>query len=505
MSAESLLGTCRLILVVFPLIPVFGVLVILAAQYGFRRDISLGALRCTIVVQTALAAAIVYCYRGDALIVPVAMWEYSIVFQWDAYRPYFMAAYITPVVFALFAARRLDGTTIRVIFLFYLAGCSGIIVTGDLFNFYVFYEVMIMAAYVLITVNRAYYAGIKYMVIGAVSSALLLAGIILLYASGAYLRFSFVDEIGAYSIDNIKFLALLFSMAFFVKGAFFPVSGWTATCHAATNSVVSGVLSSFTIFTGIFGMYYLVILPAVNAGYTPILEFIRILSVITVLVPSVFLFFEPDLKRCIAGSTVFTVGFVGILLSYQLFAPAFTYMAIHAVYKSTMFHLYDDLLVSGLVVRARRRSIAALFLTVLFTAGFFPSLVYFLKYAFLEINPYYRILVYVSMFFVFGSFFKFKYIVTERKISWSPAVLFFVMLGAYYVVFPFYRSISSTGLTIDLAILTLGIVAARPLYLRLRRLSSFDTKFVYVNLNFELFYIVVLLVVEIVLLRAYLA
>ncbi|TVR86414.1 MAG: hypothetical protein EA428_14575 [Spirochaetaceae bacterium] len=498
----------RGLIMFFPVLPLIGNVAVLSAKYALKRDISVGVIAATIVVQLAAGAFIIWSFVGfeGTFRVALSEWDYSIVFAFDGYKVYFLAAYLTPLLFTLFRLSLLKTQYVRIIFLFYLAGCSGLLMTGDVFTFYVFYEVMIMAAYVLIGVKSKYYASIKYMIIGASSSALFLAGIILLYASGSYFGFSFVDEIQSYSEHNLKLVILLFSTAFFVKGAFFPVSSWVSTCHSATNSIISAFLSAFTIFTGIYGLYYLVLQPADLLGFNAIFDFLRILSVLTMLFPALFLFFEPHLKRVIAGTTVFTIGFIGLMLSYRMYEVAFAYIVVHGLYKCLLFLLYDnfeydDTNQDALRLSGSWKALTVTALGIVFTTGFFPALTYHLKYQFIGQQAGYRLIVYVSMFLVFAAFFKFRYTIVKKKENNLFYLTFIAVFAAYYWVFPYpFASIGPT-FGIDLGIMLLAFFFARRLYGMLSGLARMDTRFFFRNLNYELLYLVVLFLVEMVYLQ----
>lgn len=498
----------RTLLLFFPVIPLMGNVVILVAKYLFHRDVSTGMIVAVVLAQLASGAAIIAAFVGyeGVFVTAISEWDYSIVFAFDANKTYFLAAYLTPLLFTLFRLHLLKTQYVRMIYLFYLAGCSGLLVTGDVFTFYVFYEVMIMAAYVLIGVKGKYYASIKYMIIGASSSALFLGGVILLYASGSYFGFSFVDQITLLSEYNLHLVLLLFSTAFFVKGAFFPVSSWVSTCHTATNSLISAFLSAFTIFTGIYGLYYLVLVPADLLGFTAIFDFLRILSVATMLLPALFLFFEPHLKRVIAGTTVFTIGFIGLMLSYRMYHVAFAYIVVHGLYKSLLFLLYDqfdydDTRQDDLVVAGSWKALTICGLGVLFTTGFFPALTYVLKYQFVGAFGGYRLVVYLSMFLVLGAFFKFRYRIVRKRENNLFYLTFLAVFTAYYLVFPYPFQRPGASFLVDLGIMAGALVLARTLYYRLVVFARMDTRFFFRNLNYELLYIVVLFFVEMVYLQ----
>ncbi len=499
-----------LAVLLLPLIPMtLAVLAILVRQV-FSRDVSTAAIRLAMLGMIAIGGYLAWRFWSEpqTLYVPLSLWDYHTVLSFDRIKVRFVITLLTPALLSFGYQHLLPNPYLRIVFLFYLTGCAGLTVTGDVFTFFIFYEMMIMAAYVLITVRTRFYAGIKYMVVGSVSSSFLLAGIILLYATAGTFHFGFVDQVHQLAVGNIKFLMLLFSMAFFVKSAFFPASSWAATCHSATNPLISAFLSSFTIFTGVYGLIFLVLEPAHELGYTPIFEFLRLVSILTVSLPALFVFFEPDLKRCVAGSTVFSIGFIGILLSYRLTEYALAYMMIHAMYKSVMFLLLDRVEVRGLDVYGRRSTLALYLPAIFFTTGFFPSLVYFLKSAFIRENPLYRLLVYSSMFLVFGSFFKFRYhrAGPDRAEATPPAPwIFTIILGmlflAHVLLFPFYRwpSWASTG--VDVLFLAGALFLSRALYRTATLLHALDTRYVFRNLNAELLLIMVLFFTEIALLR----
>ncbi len=493
----------KYLIILFPLIPVFGVTVSLLVKYFAKRDISTAVIAANSVLQVLTGLYLIQYFRGyDGLYrIVLSEWKHSIEFSFDQYRIFFLLAFLVPSFLTFFHYRKFTSFNIRTIFLFYLTGCSGLLVTGDIFNFYIFYEVMIMAAYVLIAVNRKYYASIKYMIFGAASSAIFLAGIILLYASGSYFSYSFLARLGEFDPDNIRLVLILFSIAFFIKGAFFPVSGWVATCHSATNAIVSSFLGSFTIFSGIFGLFYFVILPAESLGYHNILLFIRIISVLTMLVPALILFFEPDFKRCIAGSTVFTIGFIGLLLASGAYYLALFYMVVHAVYKSYMFLVYDDLVIENFNLYGNVKTIIIVMISILFTVGFFPSIPYFIKYNFVAEQGFYKILTYVSMSLMLGSFLKFRFMVSKIKISKRFYYIFPLIMLGLYLLSPFPYSNAGYFLIFDLMMIFLIMIAAKAVYSRLDFMSCLDTKYLYINMNYELLYIVVLIVSQIMILR----
>ncbi len=484
------------LLLAFPFVPLFAAGIAIAVRTVARRDLSRPALAVSHILQTTIGLALLvrfYRTSGEARFA-VSDWPYSIEFAFEHSRVHFLAAYLTPLLFSLSRLRQLPSFPLRILLLLYLGGCSGLLVTGDIFNFFVFYELMIMAAYVLVGARRKFYASIKYMLFGAASSAFLLGGIVLFYATGADLGFPFAAEFYARPAAHQAWILVLFGTAFLVKSAVFPAHSWVATCHAATAPVISAFLGSFTVFTGIFGLYQRVLRPAASLGMTRIFDWLAVLSLLTMLLPAAAIFFERDFKRCIAGSTVVTIGFVGLMLSRGWIEPALLYIAFHALYKSLLFHLTDDLRFDGRSVEGRPTALVALGVGVWMASGFYPALIWFLKYDILEASPWLRAISIASSALVVGGFLKFRYRRSaDAPHTGLPAGGLFLLLLAF-ALFPFYRPAEGWKIALDLCALAATIGAAARLRRSLSGWPDLGGFRLFANLNAELLAPLLLLV-----------
>ncbi len=486
-------------MLLFPVLPPVAILLSLACHYLCGRDSS-RTLTALCLWGQLLCGGLLLLEFHDAVeprVEALSYLDHSIVFIMSRPRVFFLAALLTPMALALPHLHLLADFNIRLVFLFYLTGCSGIVVTGDLFNFFVFYEVMIMAGYILITLRGRYYAGIMYMLFGAVSSLLLLGGIIAWYASGGSFSLLELQQARDLPRANVAMMMTLFGSAFLIKSGFFPVSAWPATCHAATNGLVSSFLSSFTIFSGIFGFYHMVLLPAESLGAEAVFLFLRAVSILTLLTASVILYFEPELKRCIAGSTVISIGLVGGLLSYRLYEPALVYMMVHAVFKSALFLLYERIeereeryyLSAGALVTGA--------VAILFAIGIFPTLGYFAKQQLFGYFGAYRLGMVTLVFLMAGAFLKFRFRLERRPLNLPLYSLLTVLMLTHYLVFPFYRKPGGWGgVLLDAGIIGLAIVLGPSLYRRCRALHAVDRRILLPQLNAELLMMVVILVAQ---------
>jgi multicomponent Na+:H+ antiporter subunit D len=477
------------LVLVFPCIPLLLLAGGLAAGWATRRDWSAPAFRIAAAMQLLVGAALIVRFHGaeSGMTVAVGAWRHSIVFTFDRMRVGFLFAYLVPLAAALGKTGRLDSPHLRTTLLFYLAGCSGVIVAGDVFNLFVAFELMIMAAYVLVAARQEYYAAVKYMLFGALSSTFFLLGIVVRYAGGASFAFDCVHAAAAGPAGNVAWTLLLFATAFGIKGALFPAHSWAATCHSATVAPVSALLGSFTIFSGVFGMYHLVILPARAAGFEPILTWLRAAGWVTVLAPAAFVFLEPALKRVIAGSSVVAVGFTVLLMTGGHDAAAFRFIALHAVYKTVLFHLLDEVNVEGRVVSGRRMHAIAAGTAVWLAVGAFPALSGLLKSPVTGGAWGGRIAAGLSMALLAGAFLKFRWRMAARGAGaglWLGAAAALALLawewpGAAAPGWPLAAT--------ELALLILAAAAAPALFRRLEAWAGADRRRLFRNLNAELF------------------
>lgn len=484
------------LILAFPFVPLVALGAALIAQALLRRDITYGVIGLNHAVQLALGVGLWMRFRSFSGVHRVVLsgLPYAIEFAFDAHRLCFLAAYLAPLGFSLFRLRCLETQVTRNVLLFFLAGTSGLLVAGDVFNFYVFYEMMIMSAYVLIASRGVFYASVKYMVFNAVSSMLFLAGIITLYSTGARFGFDFGETAGGWDPRSRLWVFTLFTSAFLVKAAFFPASCWLAGCHSAAQGAVSAFLGSITVFTGVFGLHYLVLEPAAVLGVAAPFALLRLFSWASLSIAALFMFFEPEWKRVVAGSTLWTLGFVGLLLSVRESGLALTTMAVHAIYKSAMFYLVDELDIRGLEVYARRRVLAAVWIGVLFVLGVFPTAGYFLKLPLFDGLAGARVAFPVLLFLAAGAFLKFRFHTGRYT---GPGILWTLPAGMALAVFMGYgirfRLAGYAGIALDMAVLVLAVLCAPRLFQRLRRWERLDRRIVYGNMNRELLFVLVLL------------
>lgn len=140
-----------------------------------------------------------------------------------------------------------------------LMGVCGAFLTGDIFNLYVWFEVMLIASFVLLTLGgeRGQLEGaIKYVTLNLISSAVFLAAIGVLYAATGTLNMadlalklrSFPDK------DVVSVLAMLFLIAFGTKAAVFPLFFWLPASYHTPPVAVSAIFAGLLTKVGVYSL-----------------------------------------------------------------------------------------------------------------------------------------------------------------------------------------------------------------------------------------------------------
>ena len=197
------------------------------------------------------------------------------------------------------------------LYLLLLTGATGIVLTGDLFNLFVFFEILCISSYALVG-YRGDRAGIeasaKYLIQGAVGSSLALLGIGFVY--GAFGTLSLADIAGR--VGSVSSMNVFVSMAFLITGfgveaAIFPLNAWLPDAHSSAPSSVSAILSGIAIKAGIYAVARLVF---TVYGAESILLFVLVLGVLTLLVGEMSAFSQNNIKRLLAYSSIGQMGLI---------------------------------------------------------------------------------------------------------------------------------------------------------------------------------------------------
>lgn len=140
-----------------------------------------------------------------------------------------------------------------------IMGVSGAFLTGDLFNLYVWFEVMLIASFVLLTLGGERLqleGGLKYVTLNLIASALFLAGLGLLYGESGTLNMAHLSRLlpGVVPTGLVTTVSMLFLVAFSIKAAVFPLFFWLPDSYHTPPAAVSAVFSGLLTKVGVYAL-----------------------------------------------------------------------------------------------------------------------------------------------------------------------------------------------------------------------------------------------------------
>ncbi len=233
-----------------------------------------------------------------------------------------------------------------------LAGCSGAFLTGDLFNLYVWVEVLLVASFALLTLGgeRAQMEGaIKYVTLNLVSSMMLLTAVGLTYGLFGTLnmadlasKFAAVEDSGLITV-----ISMLFMVSFLIKAAAFPFFFWLPASYHTPQVAVSALFAGLLTKVGVYALFRVfTLLFDQDVGYThTILLWIAGFTMLTGVLGAAAQF---EFRRILSFHIISQIGYM--IMGLALFTPlaivgGVFYIMHHIIVKANLF------LVSGAVYR----------------------------------------------------------------------------------------------------------------------------------------------------------
>jgi len=257
----------------------------------------------------------------------------------------------------LYAARGDDerGPNFHALFQFQLAGINGAFLTGDLFNLFVFFEILLISSYALLLhghgANRVQ-AGIHYVVLNLLGSSLFLIGVSMLYGlTGTLNMADLAGRVSAADPADAPLLAAagyLLLVVFALKGAILPLYFWLPRAYAAATAPVAALFAIMTklglyaivrVFTLIFGS---------EAGVLSniVLDWLWPLSMLTLIGGVLGALAARNLQVLLSYLVVVSVGtlLAGIALGSEAGLSAALYYLVHSTLVSGGLFLLADLI-----------------------------------------------------------------------------------------------------------------------------------------------------------------
>ncbi len=235
------------------------------------------------------------------------------------------------------------GRHFHALFQFQLMGLNGAFLTGDLFNLFVFFEVLLIASYTMLIHGQGaerFRRGVHYVVLNLAASALFLIALGLLYASTGTLNMAHaavrIAEIPEATAALARASGLILLVVFGLKAALLPLHGWLPATYAAASAPVAalfaimtkvGVYSIVRVHSVIFG-------PGEGVASSVAVPWLLPLALATSVLGVLGALAAPGLTRMVASLTVASVG--TILIGVGTFTPQGLSAALFYLLHSTL-------------------------------------------------------------------------------------------------------------------------------------------------------------------------
>ena len=228
------------------------------------------------------------------------------------------------------------------VYLVLAAGVASSFLTGDLFNLFVSFEVMLTASYVLITLGGSkaqVRAGMTYVVISLLASTLFLSALAITYmATGTVNMADLSGRIADLPEGLRTALGLFLIVVFGIKAALFPLYFWLPDSYPTAPSPVTAVFAGLLTKVGVYAIIRSQTLLIPEADRTG--TFLLVIAALTMLVGVFGAISQNDVKRVLSFHIVSQIGYM--IMGLGLFtlaglAGALLYIVHHIIVKTALF------------------------------------------------------------------------------------------------------------------------------------------------------------------------
>ncbi|MTW20022.1 complex I subunit 5 family protein [Allochromatium palmeri] len=237
-----------------------------------------------------------------------------------------------------------------VLILLLLVGGNGLVLTGDLFNLYVFLEIAGVSAYVLSALRDdrpALEAGLKYLIIGSVAALFFLLAVVLVYLQTGQLNLAAVArEFAAIPPAMQGLIALLMLIGLGIKSELFPFNFWVPDVYRGSDPAVTALFSGLLVKAFLFVLVHLAVLIWADPAVARV--WLMTLGALTLIVAELAALRQDDMRRMLAYSSLGQIGLIMLALGFfseTTTAGAFFHMINHTLVKLLLF------LVAALLLR----------------------------------------------------------------------------------------------------------------------------------------------------------
>lgn len=199
-----------------------------------------------------------------------------------------------------------------------LASSIGLVLSSDIFNIYVFFEIAGISAYILSAYQKtphALEAGLKYLITGAVASVFLVFGIFLIYINIGSLNLAVIAQNFETLPYNLKVLiSILLLIGFGFKVEIFPLNFWVTDVYQGSSTLMNALFSGIVVKAYLFVFFHILYLFLPNAEFSLFLVYLGALSM---LVAEIAGLRQTNLKRLFAYSSLGQVALIFTAFALQ--------------------------------------------------------------------------------------------------------------------------------------------------------------------------------------------
>lgn len=306
-------------------------------------------------LQSALAVALLLGVRAHGpLIIQAGGWPapFGITLSADLLSAVMVgASALIGLCTALFSLATIDGERIRHYYYplvqVLLMGVNGAFLTADVFNLYVWFEVMLISSFVLLVLGGSapqLEGAIKYVTINLLSSAVFLAAVGILYGMAGTLNMADlalrIPLLG--HRDLLSVVAVLFMLTFGVKAAMFPLFFWLPASYHTPPIAVSALFAGLLTKVGVYAMmrFFTTIFTGDAAGFVH--ELLLVLSVFTMVVGVLGAAAQYDLRKLLSFHIVSQIGYMLFAVAIQsplAIAGGIVYIVHNILAKTALFYV----------------------------------------------------------------------------------------------------------------------------------------------------------------------
>ncbi len=239
------------------------------------------------------------------------------------------------------------------ILMFLLFGISGALLAGDIFNLYVWFEVMLMSSFVLLSLGgtkNQLEGSVKYLVINFLASSIFLAGIGVIYGLTGSLNMAQISLLLPEIADKglVTLAAIFFLVGFGIKAGLFPLFFWLPAAYHTPPSAITAIIGGLLTKVGVYVLVRFFTL--IFFSEVPYLQpYLFVIAGLTMFVGVFGAIAQNDFRKILSFSIISQIGYMimGLAIHTPLAIAAVVYFIIHnMLVKTNLF------LISGVVYAA---------------------------------------------------------------------------------------------------------------------------------------------------------